>query len=243
MGNVKTMISRVAVVPHPPLLVPELVGGAVAETEPVRAACLAGARELASRSAEWVAVGVAPGPVRELSGAGGTFGGFGVDVRIALSDDATGEVDPDLPLPALVAGWLRERVGARSVRVVLVPPDLPADECAALGAGLASAPEGALLVLGDGSHRHGERAVGRPDERAAGFDGSVRAALAGADPAALAALDPELARELGAQGRAAWQVLAGVPGPWRCARSWFDAPFGVGYHLAVWERGLWDTGA
>ncbi|MBM7862031.1 class III extradiol ring-cleavage dioxygenase family protein [Lentzea nigeriaca] len=60
--------------------------------------------------------------------------------------------------------------------------------------------------------------------------------LAAADVDGLLDLDSELARELGAQGRAAWQVLAGVPGPWRCASAEFFAPFGVGYHVAVWER-------
>ncbi|MDT7787382.1 MAG: hypothetical protein QOF58_5801 [Pseudonocardiales bacterium] len=52
----------------------------------------------------------------------------------------------------------------------------------------------------------------------------------------LLTLDLSLASELGAQGRAAWQVLAGVPGPWRSLGAEFFAPFGVGYHVAVWER-------
>ncbi|MBP2334466.1 hypothetical protein [Saccharothrix coeruleofusca] len=229
------MISRVAVVPHPPLLVPELVAGAVAETEPVRAACLAAAADLAACADEWVAVGVAPGAPRELSDVAGTFRGFGVDVPVALSD-APSRVVADLPLPALVAGWLRERVGARRVRVHLVPPDLPTARCVALGERLTASGD-ALLVLGDGSHRHGELAVGRADDRAGPFDDAVHRALAAADTAALRAVDPALAAELGARGRAAWQVLAGVRGPWRCARSRFLAPFGVGYHVAVWETG------
>ncbi|MEU4744049.1 class III extradiol dioxygenase subunit B-like domain-containing protein [Actinosynnema sp. NPDC023658] len=226
------MISRLVVVPHPPLLVPELVSGAVRDTEPVRSACLAAARELAARGPEWVAVAVDPSGPRLVEDVAGTFRGFGVDVRVSLSDGAS-RVDEDLPLPVLVAAWLRERAGARAVRVHLVPPDLPTDECVALGRQLAGAP--ALLVLGDGSHRHGEHAVGRPDERAGPFDEDVREALARADTAALRALDPALAAELGASGRAAWQVAAGVPGPWRCSRSEFLAPFGVGYHLAVWD--------
>jgi hypothetical protein len=142
-------------------------------------------------------------------------------------------VDHDLPLPALIAGWLREQVGARSVRVHLVPPDLPTADCVALGAQLAGSP--ALLVLGDGSHRRGELAVGRPDERAEPFDEDVRKALATADTDALRSIDPALAADLGAHGRAAWQVAAGIPGPWQCTRSTFLAPFGVGYHVAVWE--------
>ncbi|XVS66175.1 hypothetical protein ACQPYE_08990 [Actinosynnema sp. CA-299493] len=226
------MISRLVVVPHPPLLVPELVSGAAPDTEPVRSACLAAARDLAAHAADWVAVGVDPSGPRVVEGVAGTFRGFGVDVRVSLSDDAS-SVEEDLPLPALVAAWLRERVGARSVRVHLVPPDLPTAECVALGGRLAGSP--ALLVLGDGSHRRGELAVGRPDERAEPFDEDVREALATADTAALRALDPAAAAELGASGRAAWQVAAGVPGPWRCAGSEFLAPFGVGYHVAVWE--------
>jgi hypothetical protein len=162
----------------------------------------------------------------------GTFRGFGVDVPVSLADGAS-SVEDDLPLPVLVAAWLREQVGARRVSVHLVPPDLPTAECVALGGRLAGSR--ALLVLGDGSHRHGEQAVGRPDERAGPFDEDVRKALATADTTALRALDAGLAAELGASGRAAWQVAAGVPGDWRCTRSAFLAPFGVGYHLAVWE--------
>lgn len=226
------MISRLVVVPHPPLLVPELVSGAVAVTEPVRSACLAAARELAAHSPDWVAVGVDPSGPRVVEGRTGTFRGFGVDVRVSLSEQPR-EVEDDLPLPVLAAAWLREHAGARSVRVHLVPPDLPTADCVALGGRLAGS--AALLVLGDGSHRHGELAVGRPDDRAEPFDEDVRKALATADTTALRALDPALAAELGAQGRAAWQVAAGVPGPWRCTRSTFLAPFGVGYHVAVWE--------
>ncbi|MGM1065350.1 class III extradiol dioxygenase subunit B-like domain-containing protein [Saccharothrix sp. Mg75] len=226
------MISRLAVVPHPPLLVPELVAGAAPETEPVRAASLAAARELAAHSDEWVAVGVDPSGPRVVQDVAGSFRGFGVDVPVSLTEGAT-RVDDELPLPALVAGWLRERAGARRVRVHLVPPDLPGPDCAALGARLAGTP--ALLVLGDGSHRHGELAVGRSDDRAGAFDDGVRRALASADRDALGALDPALAAELGAGGRAAWQVAAAVPGAWRCTRSAFLAPYGVGYHWAVWE--------
>lgn len=225
------MISRVAVVPHPPLLVPELVGGAVAETQAVRAACLAAARDLAAHDLDWTAVAADPSGPRVLENVAGSFLGFGVDVPVALAEGAS-SVEPALPLPALVAGWLREHAGARSVRVHLVPPDLPTAECVALGARLDGR---ALLVLGDGSHRHGEHAVGRADDRAEPFDDEVRKALVNADAEALKALDPLVADELGAAGRAAWQVLAGVPGPWRCTRSEFSAPFGVGYHVAVWE--------
>ncbi|MDQ2585710.1 hypothetical protein [Saccharothrix yanglingensis] len=226
------MISRLAVVPHPPLLVPELVAGAAVETEPVRAATLAAARDLAACSDEWLAVAADPSGPRVVEDVTGSFHAFGVDVPVSLTEGAS-RAEDDLPLPALIAGWLRERAGARRVSVHLVPPDLPESDCAALGARLAGA--SALLVLGDGSHRHGEHAVGRADDRAGAFDEGVGRALASADRGALRALDPVLAADLGAGGRAAWQVAAAVPGAWRCTRSAFLAPYGVGYHWAVWE--------
>ncbi len=226
--------------PHPPLLVPELVGGAVAETEPLRAACLAAARELADSSSRWVVIAGDPSGRRTVGpDISGTFRGYGVDVPVALSA-VESTSDPDLPLPALVAGWLRAAVGASAVRVELVHPDLPPADCFAVGKDLAAEPGVGFLVLGTGSHRHGDASVGRPDDRAGPFDDGVRAALAAADPEALRDLDPALAAELGADGRAAWQVLAGLAGatgPWRCARSELLVPYGVGYHVAVWETG------
>ncbi len=236
------MIERVAVVPHPPLLVPELVVADDPDVRLVRDACLAVAAELAAASPRWVGVGADPAGPRDLGAdAAGTFRGFGVDVVARLSGNDT-EPDPALPLPALVAGWLRERAGATEVPVHLVAADLPPADCAAFGARLAAEhadePVG-LLILGDGSHRHGERAVGRPDPRAAAFDDAVHAALAAADPAALRDLDPGLAAELGAAGRAPWQVLAGAVAAdgrrWKSTDARQLVPFGVAYHLAVWE--------
>ncbi|MFD5829997.1 class III extradiol dioxygenase subunit B-like domain-containing protein [Lentzea sp. NPDC060358] len=225
------MITRAAVVPHPPLLVPELVAGATAETEPVRAATLAAAGKLPG---PWVAVAVDPaGPATFVPPLSGTFLGYGVDVPASLG----GDLPPDahVPLPVLVTAWLRERCAVEVSRVELVPPDLPTSDCVSLGRRLAAEDCG-LLVLGDGSTRHGPRSPGSDDERSGPFDTAVHELLAAADTDGLLGLDTGLARELGAQGRAAWQVLAGVPGPWRCSSADFFAPFGVGYHVAVWER-------
>ncbi|TDV40350.1 hypothetical protein [Actinophytocola oryzae] len=228
------MIVRAAVVAHPPLLVPELVGGGDDDATAVRTACLAVATRLTSAASRWVAVGAGQEGVVGPDAAG-TFAGFGVDVVVRMSDAARGVPDPVMPLPALVAGWLRQQVLADEVTVHLVPADLPPEDCYALGERIAGdpAPVG-LLVVGDGSHRHGDRAPGRPDDRAGPFDDAVHEALAAADAEALRALDPKLADELGAEGRAPWQVLAGAMG----RRRWTgDArlmvPFGVAYHLAV----------
>jgi aromatic ring-opening dioxygenase LigB subunit len=238
------VIERLAVAPHPPLLVPELVVADDPDVRVVRDVCLAVAADLAAAAPRWVAVGSAPdGPAELGPDAAGTFRGFGVDVVTRLSRNDS-EPDPAMPLPALVAGWLRERAGAEEVRVHLISPDLPPADCVAFGRRLAgelaelAEPVG-LLILGDGSHRHGERSVGRPDPRAGAFDDAVHAALAAADPDALLALDPGLAAELGAAGRAPWQVLAGVAGAdgrrWKSTESRQLVPFGVAYHLAVWD--------
>lgn len=241
VGNVSGVIVRVAVLPHPPLLVPELAVGADEVTTLLRARCVEVAERLAGAARRWVAVG-ADTTTREVAAtAAGTFAGYGVDVAVRLSGADPDPADPRLPLPALVAGWLRERAGAASVRVRLIAADLPPAACAVEGARLAAELSGddpvGLLVLGDGSHRHGERAVGRPHERAAEFDDAVRAAFSATDPDALLAVDPDLAVELGAAGRAPWQLLAGVlaAGGWRCVSNELLVPFGVAYHLAEWE--------
>ena len=236
-----TVISRAVVVPHPPLLVPELVTGAAAETEPLRTACVAAARQLTEVSVNWLAIAVdadAPRLVPPI--ARGTFLGYGVDVEVGLADSADAAVDPALPLPALIAAWLRAQAGARTVRVQLLPPDLSVADCIDLGADLAAEPGPiALLVLADGSNRIGAASPVRPDERAEPFDEDLRAALGKPDPAALAGIDPALATELGVTGRAALQVLAGAAlagsQPWQARELYSDAPYGVGYHVAVWD--------
>ncbi|GAB3572033.1 class III extradiol dioxygenase subunit B-like domain-containing protein [Amycolatopsis endophytica] len=226
------MIVQAVVVPQPPLLLPALSPGANAELEALRAACVRAVRGLAAVTREWVAVG-AGDHERVIEGVCGTFRGYGADVPVRLSRDA---VTPEvLPLPALVAGWLREQAGAESVRVHLADGD-PAD-CERLGKRLAHGECTGLLVLADGSNRHGPKSPGSEDERAPGFDDAIARALENADTAALRALDPALATELGAGGRAPWQALAGTGDDWRGGLLYSAAPFGVGYHVAVWERG------
>jgi len=227
------------VVPHPPLLVPELVAGAVAETEAVRRACVAAGKRLAALSRDWLAIAGDPhfhGLTR--ADAVGTFHGYGVDKIVSLAEgDGVGDVDPALPLPVLAAGWLREQAGAARVVVETIDPGGSVADSRRVGERLArqDRPVG-LLVLGDGSSRHPGPA-GHPDERSIGYDASVRDALAAADVDALLGLDATLAAELDVSGRAAWQALAGAAAgrSWRGELLYSEAPFGVGYHVACWE--------
>ncbi|WP_433872041.1 hypothetical protein [Saccharopolyspora sp. CA-218241] len=170
----------------------------------------------------------------------GTFAGYGVDVRVSLGEPAA--PDPELPLPGLIAGWLRERAGASSVAAHLLEPAAPADRCARWGADLdrstGSAPTG-LLVLADGTDCRDERSPRPVDDRAAPLDERIGTALAEADAAALRDLDPALA-ELGVRGRAALQTMPGVVAAsgarWHAEPLHSAAPFGIGYHVAVWSR-------
>lgn len=83
------MFTTVAVLPQPPLLVPELATGAVAETAALRAACVTAAARLGNAARRWIAVGADQrGRATVQPGAHGTFAGFGVDVPVAL--DTTG---------------------------------------------------------------------------------------------------------------------------------------------------------
>ncbi|GAA4552429.1 hypothetical protein [Pseudonocardia xishanensis] len=224
------MPSLVVVVPQPPLLVPELAGGATGELEDLRAAVRGAAARLAAVTTDWVAVG-ADTVRRTVEGATGTFRGYGRDVRVSLAPES-GTPDPELPLPLLVAGWMRPD-GVR-IRGELVAEEAPTEDCLRLGRALAGS--AGLLVVGDGAASRTEKAPGHLDERAEPFDDAVVKALENADATALAALDPALARELWAVGRAPWQVLAGAAEgrDWRGELLYTGAPYGVAYHVAVW---------
>lgn len=94
----------------------------------------------------------------------------------------------------------------------------------------------ALLVLGDGSARRTEKAPGYLDERATGFDAGIAEMLASGDPARLASIDAGVGADLLAAGVTAWhQVAARLAGEQFTAEvTYDDAPFGVGYFVAVW---------
>lgn len=249
MGDVAfdVVISLAALVPHPPLLVPELTGSAASEQlDELRSACATAVDRLAAAASRWVAIGADGTEFRTFGPrTTGTFLGYGVDVRVGLSPGfETAAADPTLPLPVLISGWLRgQGAPAASVEVELVPTTMAVADCVRLGRDLADRYAGdepvGLLVLGDSSTRYPGRGPQAPDDRAPAFDTAVRDTVDAADAAALLGLDPQLAAELGAQGRAAWQVLAAtVLAAWPRSRTdllYSGAPFGVGYHVAVWS--------
>ncbi len=242
--TVTDVFTAAALVPSPPVIVPELNGARSTETESLRSSAVAAARRLGSLATRWTVVGV--GETEQTLGpdAVGTFRGFGVDVRVGLSQ-ADDEPDPWMPLAALIAGWLRSQVEQPvEIEARILAADTSPVYCAALGAELrrdfdaSSEPHG-LLVVADGAATLTAKAPGSYDDRSQEFQDDLTAALRDGDCAAVEQLDPVVCLELGVAGRAAYQVLAGVfdngtDGRPECSTMYADAPFGVGYHVGFW---------
>ncbi len=214
-------------------MVPELAAGAAAELADLRDAVTEAAASLPQR---WVAIGVGPaddvfGPQRV-----GTFAGYGVDVRIALSPDAA-DAPAQLPLCVLITGWLRGRAKPEAhAEVRTYAPDHDVDAALAHGRLLraeideADDPVG-VLVIADGAHTLTAPAPGGYNPASVPVQHAVDDVLARGHIAALTALPTNIV------GRVAFQVLAGLaePAPRSCAELYRGAPYGVGYFVGVWQ--------
>ncbi|MBL1085121.1 class III extradiol dioxygenase subunit B-like domain-containing protein [Streptomyces actinomycinicus] len=237
------MLVAAAVLPCPPLLVPEVAAGAAPELDAARAACADALGVLAAARPDLLVVIGSADPAGQGSfpqGTAGSFRGFGVDVDVRLGAAPHPVPGPELPPSLAVAGWLLERTGWADAPIegLGVDASLPPERCAGTGRELgARAGRVALLVMGDASACRTLKAPGYLDDRAAPFDAEVARALGAADLAALRALDPALAHELKASGRAPWQILAGAAehADLTGALLYEDAPYGVGYLVATWS--------
>lgn len=248
------VFSIAALVPSPPMLVPELCGRPGASgsdpDDPItvlRAAALDAAATLAASADRWTVLGVGAHDQNFPATTRGTFRGFGADVVVGLgpAGEEPGPADAQLPLPVLVAGWLREQVAPGiSVRARLLAADSAPSECARAGAALRAeldadpAPH-AVLVVADGAATLTVTAPGYLDERAAPVQQALDTALRSGSRSGLAVLDPALCAELLLDGRAAYQVLGGLfaadPADPRVRTLYQGAPYGVGYDVSVWQ--------
>ncbi|WP_280492677.1 hypothetical protein [Nocardia asiatica] len=247
------MLSVAALVPSPPVLVPELCGGVAdaagaADSDPravLRAAVLETVRAFAAGIARWTVIGAGPDDRTLGPETVGTFRGFGADVRVGLSAAAVAgaeRADADLPLAVLIGGWLRGQVAPDAVAEArIVSADARPRRCLEIGAGLRADLDGdvashGVLVVADGAATLSTEAPGYFDERAQPVQDRLDHALTAGDRAALRALDPGLCGELAVAGRPAYQVLAGLfrADPLVDTR-YRDAPFGVGYHVSLWR--------
>ncbi|MEU7629212.1 hypothetical protein AB0C34_04385 [Nocardia sp. NPDC049220] len=249
------MFSLAALVPSPPILVPELCGGTDSagidhpdhpdQRAVLRAAVLDVVCTFADVSDRWMVLGV--GVADDVLGPEtvGTFRGFGADLRVGLSSAAVAgpdEADPGLALPALIAGWLRGRTAPAAVaQARIVARDASPDHCAELGAQLRAeldvtdASVG-VLVVADGAATLSTKAPGYLDERADAVQDALDRALTAGDRASIHALEPALCAELALSGRSAYQVLAGLFRADPVVETRYrDAPFGVGYHVSLWR--------
>jgi hypothetical protein len=258
------MIVSAAICPSPPLLARELTGRAEVLPE-LRDACTAAVSHLLAaapdvvaivgagqetatwnpddrldlsaygpllapatpKAADWPASASAPADAR------GTRGAPATRPRPAAAPRGK----PGLPLALGVGALLLDEAGYAGPRILQAVDESasPAD-CLRLGHDLSrTAARVALLAVGDGSTRRGPAAPGYLDERAVPFDDAMQRAVRDGDMAALAGLDPDLARDLMATGRAAWQVLAGAFAAARPAAeiSYAADPFGVAYLVAT----------
>ncbi|MEO3757501.1 hypothetical protein ABGB19_04300 [Mycobacterium sp. B14F4] len=226
------MLSAIAIVPSAPVMVPELASGAAAKLADLREAVFSAAAALPTR---WIGVGVGPSDAVIGSRQVGTFAGYGVDVRVALSPGADDAPAP-LPLCALITGWVRGHAapGAHAeVRVYADTHDV--DAALTLGRRLraeideAGDPIG-VLVVADGLHTLTPSAPGGYEPDSVPLQESLDDALAAGDPAALTRLPGAVV------GRVAYQVLAGLDeAPGSAEQLYRGAPYGVGYFAGVWS--------
>jgi hypothetical protein len=226
------VLSAIAIVPSAPVMVPELAANAAGELAELRRAVFAAAGSLPPR---WIAVGVGAADSVVGPESAGTFAGYGADVRVALSPGA-GDAIAELPLCALIAGWVRGKAepDARAeVRVYAADHDV--DAALDLGRRLrgeidAAADPIGVLVVADGAHTLTPPAPGGYDPDSVPVQAALDDALAAGDAAALTRLPDTIV------GRVAYQVLAGLTVSPRSAEEMYrGAPYGVGYFTGVWR--------
>jgi hypothetical protein len=219
-----------AVVPATPLLVPAVAGVTTAVEDVLRTRARQAVRTSLDAAPERVVV-VAPGPVTGPVTGRWSWTGLGLPLRAGAG--------PWLGLASSVGDWLLDEVGWTGDRQHhCLAPDADVTTCAAVGRRWAAdGRRTALLVVADGSARRSARAPGYLDPRAEQLDAQISRALRTADTDALLALDPALAQDLLAAGRGPLQALAAAAGGRMRAELLHDeAPYGVGYVVAVWCR-------
>jgi hypothetical protein len=238
------VIVRAALCPSPPLLAPGVSGQTDVLPE-LRDACEAAVGWLLAAAPDAVTVvgpaaATASWPPDSAPDLAMHAPALNRRARLAAARPALGPLSPALPLSLALGAQLLDAAGYDGPRVLQsIAESASPGVCADLGRDLAAdAPLSALLVMGDGSARRSAAAPGYLDERAEPFDTVVEQAIRDGDVAALAALDPDLARDLLAAGRPAWQMLAGAlaattPVRPRTRILYSDAPLGVSYLVAT----------
>jgi hypothetical protein len=227
------VLSTIAIIPSAPVLVPELAGAAADEVAELRAAMVAAVAALPPR---WVVVGVGATDAIVGPDSVGTFAGFGADLVVRLSPEASGP-PVELPLCALIAGWMRDQVAPDArAEVRVLAADHDAEEALACGRQLrneverSTGPTG-VLVIADGANTLTAAAPGGYHPADVNVQRALDDALGCGDVAALTGLPMQVV------GRVAFGVLAGLaePAPRSAKELHRAAPYGVGYFAGVWQ--------
>jgi hypothetical protein len=201
-----------AVLPHPPLVVPELAGAAAGELDPLRAACRQALSALVAQTDCIVVVGVGPVWGIPLASAVGSFRPYGADVQAALPA-LVGLDPPGLPPPARLDTLpLSLAVAAHLLVGLDAPPTRlhAATVPASLGPGAATAVGRALTAA---ARRH---AVVGPPPSAPGLGQVILATSLGAPGPVAGRGVPPAAVERGAgpgPGAGAGEPGQTAPGP------------------------------
>lgn len=248
------MLTSVCLVPATPLLAPPLGGAAAGELAALRGTVVASVQEMARQADTWMVIGAGedgdghPGDgIEEYPDASssGTFAGFGVDLRVTLRDGPGGAPPESMPLPLLIAGWLRGAVPAglrpTAVRGLRVGREAAPELCAREGGRLRGGIDGAasrtgVLVIADGPDTLTATAPGAFDPDAEPLTRSVARAVAAGDCAALSRLDPRACGRTGLDARGPLQVAAGMVGDdaVRVRHAGVQWPYGVAYYTGLW---------
>src|SRR5215213_7852332 len=141
------MLVAAAVLPHPPLLIPELASGASPELGHVRSACLDALKPLMAVDCDRVyVVGTGTERITFAAGARGSTAGFGVRVEVGLPGtppDAATAGAGSMPLSLTVGAWLMSQAGewsstAPTVAGEAIAVDARPSDAAQLGRDLAT---------------------------------------------------------------------------------------------------------
>jgi hypothetical protein len=224
-------IRAAAVCPQAPALVPEVGHGVAEELADVRNAALVAIDSVLATSPDRIVVlgdgarehsaleqgALEQGAHEWDESAGGTFRGFGPDVR-------AGGANLVLPPGHTVGAWLLDVAGWAGPRTYASKLDVEGPEYVG------------VLVMADGSARHRLLAPEWEDVDGRVFDATIAKALESGDASALASLDLDAAGEFQASGTSGLVALGeATKGTRTVAQLRYEgAPFDVGYWVADW---------
>ena len=218
------MSISVILVPGAPVMVPELSGAAAEDSARQVGQIVETLRRTAVGATGVRVYGTDPGG-RTVDDVRSTLARWGADVPVGRTGSRLADHDR-VPDAALIAWWLLDRAGIALPRVFTGVTSESPHTLMALESEL-------VVVVADGAASLTPRAPVPEDPRGVDLDARLTGWLrtGGELP------DPgrEVAEEVGWWSRPAWLMLAEIIDGRQpnAAHSW--APFGVGYHHAVWD--------